>query len=163
MRNLSLVILMVGILCQSAFSSQKRMPLPDTLFQAKSVYIDNQTPDCPECADQAYQELSEWGRFKVVSDPKNADLLLVLTSTSSMRPIGVVANTTSSSPGSAQTNGTVVERQDYTVYLAVVDAKTNQQLYRNVAYWRFAWSKPAKGLIKDLRKRMEEQEHKARK
>ena len=161
-RRAILLFLSFGGLTALAFAGAKHMPLPPALMQAKTVYIENQTPDCPECADQAYSELLKWGRFTVVTDPKRADLIFVLRSTSTERPVGVIANTNPSGEGSSQTTGTVVSHEDYTVYLSVLDARTNQQLYSNGEYWRFAWSKPAGTLVKDLRKRIADQERKSR-
>jgi hypothetical protein len=152
---------MVLLLCfgftLSTSAAPKHMPLSPVLMQAKLIYIDNQTPDCPQCSDQAYEELKKWGRFQVVSDPKDADLLFVLKSTSSERPVSVVSNTNSSGSNSAQTNSSVISVEDYTVFLTVVNAHTNQQLYSNGAYWRFKWSKPTITLIKELRKRIEDE------
>ena len=154
-------LLILWSLC-AAFAGAKHMPLPPALVQAKRIYIDNQTPDCPECADHAYDELSKWGRFQIVTDPKEADLIFVLKSTSSERPVSVVSNTTPTGADSAHTSGTVVSHEDYTVYLAVLDSRTSQQLYSNSAYWRFAWSKPTKTLVRDLRKRIEDQERESK-
>jgi hypothetical protein len=134
------------------------MPLSPEIMSAKRVYIDNRTPDCPECSDHAYNALLKWGRFKVVTDPKDADLIFVLKSTSTERPIGVSANTVPNSDGSSQTTGTIVTHEDYTVYLSVLDARTGRQLYSDSAYWRFEWSKPTAALIKGLQKRIDEQE-----
>jgi len=146
-----------------ASAAPQHMPLPPELLQAKLIYIDNQTPDCPECSDQAYNELKKWGRFQIVSDPKSADLLFILKSASSERPVTVVSNTNSSGPTSAQTDSSVISVEDYTVFLTVVNAYTDRQLYSNGAYWRFRWSKPAVTLIKQLRKRIEDQENKPKK
>jgi hypothetical protein len=153
------IVLLVPCLGFTLFApaAPRHMPLPPALMQAKAIYIDNQTPDCPECSDQAYDELKKWGRFQVVTDPKNADLLFILKATSSERPVTVVSNTNSTGPSSAQTNSSVISVEDYTVYLTVVNAHTNQQLYNNGAYWRFRWSKPTKALIKELRKRIEDE------
>lgn len=140
-----------------ASAAPKHIPLSPALMQAKQIYIDNQTPDCPRCSDQAYEELNKWGRFQVVSDPKDADLLFVLKSTSTEHPV-VVSNTISTGPNSALTGSTVTSDEDYFVFLTVVNAHTNQQLYSNSAYWKFRWSKPTITLIKELRKRIEEQD-----
>ena len=146
-----------------ASAAPKHMPLSPALMQAKGIYIDNQTPDCPQCSDQAYDELKKWGRFQVVTDPKDADLLFVLKSTSSERPVSVVSNTNSSSTNSSQTSSSVISVEDYTMFLTVVNAHTNQQLYSNGAYWRFKWSKPTTTLIKELRKRIEDEENEPKK
>jgi len=160
-RAAALILLIVASVC-SVFAAAKRMPLPPALLQGKRIYIDNQTPDCPQCSDQAYEELSKWGRFQIVTDPKDADLIFVLKSTSTERPVSVVSNTTSTGADSSHTNGTVISHEDYTVYLTVLDARTNQQLYSNGAYWRFAWSKPTKTLVIDLRKRIDDQERESK-
>ena len=161
-RAAALFLLIIASIC-AAFAGTKHMPLPPAVLQAKRIYIDNRTPDCPECADHAYDELSKWGRFQIVTDPKDADLVFVLKSTSTERPVSVVANTTSTGSDSSHTNGTVISREDYTVFVTVMDARTNQQLYSNSAYWRFAWSKPTKTLVRDLRKRIEDQERESKK
>jgi hypothetical protein len=150
------LLLSVALVC-GAFAGSKHMPLPPAVFQAKRIYIDNETPDCPECADHAYQELTKWGRFQIVTDPKDADLVFVLKSTSTERPVAVTGNNTSTGNGSSHTNATIISHEDYTVYLTVTDARTNQQLYNNGAYWRFAWSRPTKALIREFRKRVEDQ------
>lgn len=162
MRRAAALILLIAASMCSVFAATKRMPLPPALLQAKRIYIDNRTLDCPECADHAFDELSKWGRFQVVTDPKDADLVFVLKSTSTERPVSVVANTTSTGVDSSQTNGTVISHEDDTVYLTVLDAHTNQQLYSNSAYWRFAWSKPTKTPVKELRKRIEDQERESK-
>ena len=160
-RTTALFLLVLASIC-AVFGGTKRMPLPPAVFQGKRIYIDNQTPDCPECSDHAYDELSKWGRFQIVTDPKDADLIFVLKSTSSERPVSAVSNTTSTSADSSHTTSTVVSHEDYTVYLAVLDSHTNQQLYSNSAYWRFAWSKPTKTLVRDFRKRIEDQERESK-
>lgn len=157
MRRATILLLLCFGYTLLAFATPKHMPLPPALMQAKSIYIDNQTPDCPECSDQAYNELKKWGRFQVVSDPKDADLIFVLKSTSSERPVSVVSNTNPSGSNSSQTNSSVISVEDYTVFLTVVNAHINQQLYSNGAYWRFKWSKPTATLIKELRKRIDEE------
>ena len=162
MRRAAALILLVVAPLLVAVAGTKHMPLPPALLQAKRIYIDNRTPDCPQCADHAFDELSKWGRFQIVTDPKDADLIFVLKSTSSETPVTVIANTTSTGTDSSQTTGRVISREDYTMYLTVLDARTNQQLYSNGVYWRFVWSKPTKTLVKDLRKRIEDQERESK-
>jgi hypothetical protein len=108
-RTAALFLLILASTC-AAFTGTRHMPLPPALVQAKRIYIDNQTPDCPECADHAYDELSKWGRFQTVADPKEADLIFVLKSTSSERPVSVVSNTMSTGTDSSHTSNTVVSQ-----------------------------------------------------
>ena len=119
-RATALFLLIVASVCATC-AGTKRMPLLPAVLQAKRINIDNQTPDCPECADHAYDELSKWARSQIVTDPKDADLIFVLKSTSSERPVSVVSNTSSTGADSSHTNSTVVSHEDYTVYLAWPD------------------------------------------
>ena len=60
-------------------------PLPASVIAAKTVFIDNQTGH-QEIEDRAYDALSKWGRFKIVREPKDADLILRFTADSEGRP-----------------------------------------------------------------------------
>ena len=62
----------VSLLSVFAFAGQ-HAPLPPQLMSAKTVYIENNTGQA-SFADKCYDELTKWGRFRVVSDPKQADL-----------------------------------------------------------------------------------------
>jgi hypothetical protein len=55
-----------------------RAPLPDELMQARTVDIQNYSGQAG-WADGCYGELQEWARFKVVSNPKDADLVFRLS------------------------------------------------------------------------------------
>ena len=46
--------------------------------QDETVYLDDQS-GFPGVGDKAFQELTKWGRFKVASDRKDADLILLLS------------------------------------------------------------------------------------
>jgi hypothetical protein len=50
-------------------------PLPPALMSAKTLYIENNSGQA-KLADRCYDELSKWGRFKIVSDPKQADVIV---------------------------------------------------------------------------------------
>ncbi len=67
-------------LCTFALSAKEKqhLPLPATVLAAKTVFIDNQT-GMAKLGDRAYEELKKWGRFQIVSDRKQADLIFLLT------------------------------------------------------------------------------------
>ncbi|HYL67877.1 MAG TPA: hypothetical protein VEX69_01825 [Candidatus Limnocylindria bacterium] len=48
------------------------------VLSAKSVYFDDQT-GVPAIGQKALAQLKKWGRFKIVKDPKEADLILRLS------------------------------------------------------------------------------------
>src|ERR1700689_479 len=60
-------------------------PLPASVMAAKTVYIDNQTGHT-EITDRAYDALRKWGRFKILKDAKDADLILRFTADTNGRP-----------------------------------------------------------------------------
>jgi hypothetical protein len=66
-------------------AKDKYAPLPASVIAAKTVYIDNQTGH-PEITDRAYEALSKWGRFKILTNAKDADLVLRFTADTKGRP-----------------------------------------------------------------------------
>jgi hypothetical protein len=120
----------------STSAKDKHLPLPPQLISAKSVYIDNQS-GAPKPGDQAYQELSAWGRFQVVQDKSQVDLIFRLTAYSA-------------------TEGNIWGPPSVNAYsvLTVLDAKTGQTLWTDSKYTG-RWT--IKNTIADLRKRIEEE------
>ena len=55
------------------------------MIAAKTVFIDNQT-GYTQITDKAYEALSKWGRYKIVKDAKDADLVLRFTADNQDRP-----------------------------------------------------------------------------
>jgi hypothetical protein len=70
------VLATLVVLCAGVFA--KHAPLPSELMQAKSVYIQNAGASPKDARESA--ELSTWGRFKLVSDAKDADVIFRLSS-----------------------------------------------------------------------------------
>jgi hypothetical protein len=61
-------------------------PVPAELMQAKTVYIQtslNPADYVVPCRD----ELNRWGRFKVVDDPKDADLIFRISNRDNQPPV----------------------------------------------------------------------------
>src|ERR1700680_542731 len=81
MRKVDLFLLLCTI---PALAKDLKAPLPEKLFQAKSVYIDNQSGNA-DIRDKAYTVLKEWNRYEVVQDKSKADLIYVLTISSEVR------------------------------------------------------------------------------
>jgi len=58
-------------------------------MSAKTLYIEN-NPGEAKLADPCYDELSKWGRFKIVSDPKQADVIFQIGNYRDCREAGPV-------------------------------------------------------------------------
>jgi hypothetical protein len=79
------VALALVLVVSPIHAKNKLPPLPASVIAAKTVYIDNQTGHA-EITDRAYDALSKWGRFKILKDAKDADLVLRFTANTNGRP-----------------------------------------------------------------------------
>jgi hypothetical protein len=61
--------------------ANKKSTLPDAVFFAKTIYVDNQANDA-SLQHSAYMALAQWGHFQVVEAPNKADVVLRLTGSS---------------------------------------------------------------------------------
>jgi hypothetical protein len=109
------------LLCSTALAKTKHAPLPDRILQAKTVYIDNQS-GAADINDKAYEELSKWGRFKIVTTAREADLVLLASANA------YVAGYRTNSSGTINDNSVEVQSRTTTemgrnTYLTVIDPK----------------------------------------
>jgi hypothetical protein len=87
-RFLSLVYVLVVAV---AWAAGSRAPLPKALEEAKTAYVQNDSWHS-STADQCSDELSKWGRFKLVGDRKEADLVFHITGSIEDRTTRVVTD-----------------------------------------------------------------------
>jgi hypothetical protein len=85
MKAAKAIALAVVLVVSPMYAADKYPPLPAIVIAAKTVYIDNQTGSSV-ITDKAYAALSKWGRFKIVKDAKDADLVLRFTADTEGRP-----------------------------------------------------------------------------
>jgi len=140
--SILLVLFLAVSLPTGAFA--RKAPLPAELMQAKTVHI--QTSGTPtsyvrECSD----ELSKWGRLKMVSDPKDADVIV---------RIGSHAGST----GYTRTGNVLTPDTHLWITVEVVQASSQKALWSDTQSWSPFRRSPTKTLVKELRKRVEEQE-----
>jgi hypothetical protein len=142
-----------------------QMPLPRIFFDAKTIAIVNDSGEA-EIGDRAYDELKTWGRYTIVSEAKNADLVLVLTSR--VDYVGSVqtttAQTTANVSGSRGTANTTATQTSIPIthgktYVIVFNGKTGDKVWSDGRNWG-TFKSATHGLIKDLRQRVEKQEKK---
>ena len=148
------IVVFLTLLSIGAFAGNA--PLPAELMQAKTVYIISHRiqdgrvlPDPSGDAtyvDACRDELAKWGRFKVVSDPKEADLIFRIGSR--VQTSYMVINNQSRKEGNGVT------------FLEVVQTSSGKVLWSGTHNWAWSWSvKSARTVVvKQLRKSMEEQE-----
>jgi hypothetical protein len=150
-------------LCTLGFAKEKNhLPLPPQITSAKSIYIDNQS-GIAKLGDRAYEQLTKWGRWQVVTDRQKADLILLLSA--HQYNGGYVTNTS----GRIDENGNINTTSDassvtvgYT-YITVVDPKTGDNLWSDSKRWGNLYTgfhSATKGLVDELMKRINEEEKK---
>jgi hypothetical protein len=158
------------LLCVApAYAKHAKMPLPQQVTTAKTIYIDNRS-GIANIGDRAYDELQKWARFQIVDSAEKADLVLLISASQYVSGYSSVSN--------HNTTGTIddagnLNAQTYghstsdaivsgTTYVTVLDPKTGTALWSDARPWGkcvFAVCKSAtRGIIKELRYRVDEQE-----
>jgi len=167
----------VCIFCSSpaVLAKAKHAPLPDQILQAKTAYIDNRS-GFAAFGDRAYDELSKWGRFKIVKSAKEADLVFLLSADEYVT--GYRTDTSGTTTGTVDNSGNVRLDGDSTsrthaqtggtTFLTLIDPNTGKSLWADQEVWGgghavtwmgFTFAKSAtRLLVRELRKRIEEQE-----
>ena len=139
MKAAKIVALAVVLVVSPIYAADKYPPLPASVIAAKTVFIDNQT-GYTQITDKAYEALSKWGRFKIVKDAKDADLVLRFTADTEGRP---------TPPGNN------IDQSPTPIVFSVRD-QTNNEL------WSVSKNKPFHSQtsldIDEFKKRVEEQE-----
>jgi hypothetical protein len=137
------------LLVASTQAKDIHAPLPTSLMSAKTVYIDNRAASA-EFADRCYSELTKWGRFKIVQSREGADVVFLISSESHEIVNG--AHSTSNDYG---TDTAVYNRTVGTTTISILDRATGGLLWIDSRRWGFRSA--TKGVVKELRRRMEEQ------
>jgi hypothetical protein len=133
-------------------------PVPTEMLQAKTVFVlkgmvyqQKHDPTGVESnIEPTREELGKWGRYTVVANPKEADLILRISNRDDRH---------STIAGSASVTGSVTLGSVYTV-IDVIQPSTGKVLYSVAHNWAHSWNTKtaASGAVKDLRKRVEESE-----
>jgi hypothetical protein len=119
--------------------AQKQLAQSARILSAKSVYFNNQTGS-DAVGKNALAQLKKWGRFQLVTDPTEADLIFLLSADPYKGGNIVFA---SGQTGSID-NGHVTEDSipDYNklsptryAYLTVIDPKTGDNLWSHKHVW----------------------------
>jgi len=135
MRN-RVAAMLLGLILGSGFltvaSAQKRRLLPTRLLMAKSVFFDNETGFSAVGGD-AIRELQKWGRFQVVQNREQADLVFILSSQENLDDLSDLG------PPSSQDFEPDwflhFHRRPANDYLTVIDTITGERLWFGSHVW----------------------------
>jgi hypothetical protein len=146
-------------------STQDKKPngLPPKILSAKSVYFDDQS-GAPAMGDKALNQLKKWGRFKIVKDSKQADLIILLSAGPYKGGYVVYSG---GQTGTIEKGGNIEEDPVPTfnraapvryAYLTVIDPKTGENLWNGSHVWGgllTGFSSAGERLMNELRKQLE--------
>ena len=134
------ILVLASLLVVTPAVAQKQLAQSPRILLAKSAYFDNQTGS-DAVGKNALAQLRKWRRFQVVGDPKEADLIFLLSADPYKGGNIVFA---SGQTGSIDSNGRVAEDPipDYNklsparyAYLTVIDPKTGDNLWSRKHVW----------------------------
>ncbi len=142
---------------------KKQHRLPPKILSAKSVYFDDQS-DAHVAGDKALSQLKKWGRFKIVKDPKQADLIFLLSADPYKGGYVVYSG---GETGTIKKGGNIEEDPVPTfnkqapvryAYLTVIDPKTGESLWDGSHVWGgllTGFNSVGERLVNELRKQVE--------
>lgn len=146
------IMLAVSAAVPTARRGQEYVPLPVGLISAHTIYLINDSGDL-KAYDNFYKELAKWGRFKVVTSRDEADIVAVLTTTSTYSlTLGTATGLTTG--GVTTMSGTAMSVPSENLYLKIFERKTGDTLWSDsTEKWITRGHAPSK-LIDNLKKRM---------
>jgi hypothetical protein len=166
MKAFFVLCLCIAITPTCLAKDKNHLPLPPQVIAAKTIYIDNQS-GIAKLGDRAYEQLNKWGRFQVVEDRRQADLILLL---SARQYSGGYVTTGGGTTGTVDENGNIntTNNPSYTTpvtvnytYVNLIDPKNGDSLWSDSKRWGnlyTAFHSATKGLIDELMKRVNEQQ-----
>jgi hypothetical protein len=158
--RLLVVLVLAGLISTSSSTAQKQLARSPRILSARTVYFDNQTGS-DAIGKSALAQLKRWGKFQIVPDRKQADLIFFL-SADPYRGGNIIMS--GGQTGSVDSHGRMEEDPipDYNkqsptryAYLTVIDAKTGDNLWSEKRLWGgllTGFNSVGNRLIKDLEK-----------
>ena len=138
--HLLVVFILASLITPTSAQAPKTPALSPRILSAKSVYLDDRT-GVAVVGDRALAQLKKWGRFRVVQDRKQADLILLL-SAGAYRGGHIIMS--GGQTGTMDKSGNIKEdpvpnynRQAPVryAYLTVIDPKTGENLWTDSHRW----------------------------
>ena len=140
----------------TAFAQDKYAPLPEKVINARTIFYINDTGSS-RFGDNLYQELEKWNRWEVVTDKKNADLILVLSQRDHIEGTIATANATTSGHDTYAT-GTSAPIKSSSWHIFLIDPTSGETVWVSnrtpgARLWQ-SWRSVARALLSDIQKRM---------
>ena len=140
----------------TAFAQDKYAPLPEKVINARTIFYVNDTGSS-RFGDNLYQELEKWNRWEVVTDKKNADLILVLSQRDHIEGTIATANATTSGQATYAT-GTSAPIKSSSWHIFLIDPTSGETVWVSshtlgARLWQ-SWRSVARALLSDIQKRM---------
>ena len=158
--RLLVVFTLLGLIRPSLLPAQRELARSPRILSAKTVFFDNQTGS-DAVGNSTLAQLKKWGRFQIILDRKNADLIFLLSADPyNGRTILMSGGQT----GTIDSRGHVEEdpiphygpqtRTRY-AYLTVIDARTGDKLWGEEHVWGgllTGFNSVGNHMVKDLQK-----------
>ena len=140
----------------TAFAQDKYAPLPEKVINARTIFYVNDTGSS-RFGDNLYQELEKWNRWEVVTDKKNADLILVLSQRDHIEGRIATANAATSGHDTYAT-GTSAPIKSSVWHIFLIDPTSGETVWvsshtSGARLWQ-SWGSVARSLLSDIQKRM---------
>ena len=138
--HLLVVFILANLIAPTSAQGQKQLAPSPRILSARSVYFDNRT-GVDAVGDKALVQLKKWGRFQIVQDRKQADLIILLSADPYKGGYIIFSG---GQTGTIDKNGHIDEdpvpnynRQSPVrdVYLSVIDRKTGENLWSDSHHW----------------------------
>jgi hypothetical protein len=160
---LGALLLANPVTCISS-QDQRQLAQSPVILSAKTVYFDNRTGS-DAVGKAALTQLKKWGRFQIVQDKKQADLIFLLSASAYRGGYIILAG---GQTGTIDSNGPV--RLDpvpdpgwhapvRSAFLTVIDPKTGNNLWSDSHIWGgllTGTNSAGERLIKELQKQMKQ-------
>jgi len=158
--RLLVVIMLAGLISTFSSAAQKQLARSPRIMSARTVYFDNQTGSDP-VGGSALAQLKKWGKFQIVPDRTQADLIFLLSADPHRQGNIIMSG---GQTGSIDSHGHIEEDPipDYTkksrtryAYLTVIDPKTGDNLWSKEHAWGgllTGFNSVGNRLIRDLEK-----------
>jgi hypothetical protein len=133
------IFVLASLLLANPAVAQKQFAHSTRILSAKSVYLNNQTGS-DAVGKNALAQLKKWGKFQLVADPKQADLIFLLSADPYKGGNIIFASGQTGSINDGHVTEDAVpnyNKQSPTryAYLTVIDPKTGENLWSDEHLW----------------------------